>query len=305
MIDFPLINSTALLYAQSLVQKWVPGGLIRGREYVVRNPTRADSNAGSFSINTETGIWKDFATKDGGDDLISLYAYLFNVSQSDAAKEVASQCNVADYNTVSSVKNTNNIQNRKKITWKPIFPVPDDVPEPPSVFKRNEGTKGNIKSVSYPITHYWAYRNEHGALLGYVTRFQGPLKKETPPLTYCCNSDNKRDWRFLGFPEPKPLFNWTRIAQAPKQKILIVEGEKCAQALQELYDTHGIPITVVTWCGGVDGVKKANWQLLKGRDICIWPDSDKQKYPKGHKNEGEIMPYDEQPGFVAAVEIAT
>ncbi len=306
MIDFDKINRSALNFAQSLVQRWIPGGTFRGKEYVVKNPTRADDEAGSFSINCENGVWSDFATKEGGKDIISLYSYLNSkMKQGDAAKAVAKQINMSDYQTATKSKKRSETTDKKGAPWKPILPVPDDAPEPPKKFTRNEGSEGAKKTVQYPLTHLWEYKSETGALLGYVTRFEGPSGKETPPLTFCSGPNGKKEWRFLSFPDPRPLFNLTRLSQAPKQKVIIVEGEKCAKALQELYDEFFVPISVTTWPGGGKAVKKANWQILKGREVCIWPDADKQKYRPGHELAGEIMPVDEQPGYITAVEIAS
>jgi hypothetical protein len=67
----------------------VAGRKRKGREFIAKNPTRADGNPGSFSINLVTGKWSDFATGDRGGDPISLAAYLFGLSQVDAARRVA------------------------------------------------------------------------------------------------------------------------------------------------------------------------------------------------------------------------
>ena len=53
------------------------------------NPTRSDKNLGSFSVNVRTGRWADFATGDKGGDPVSLAAYIFSTSQSDAARTLA------------------------------------------------------------------------------------------------------------------------------------------------------------------------------------------------------------------------
>jgi len=74
-IDFDEINRAALSSGRSLLESLLPGGRFRSLEYVVRNPRRADQHPGSFTINYKTGIWKDFATGDGGGDLISLVAF--------------------------------------------------------------------------------------------------------------------------------------------------------------------------------------------------------------------------------------
>lgn len=84
-IDFATINSAALAALPSLLSRWLPGGNLRGTEYVVRNPTRNDRNPGSFRINTRTGRWADFATGDAGGDVVSLAAYLDDSRQIEAA----------------------------------------------------------------------------------------------------------------------------------------------------------------------------------------------------------------------------
>jgi hypothetical protein len=55
-----------------------------GAEYVARNPKRTDRRSGSFKINLMTGRWADFATGDKGGDVISLTAYLHDLSQREA-----------------------------------------------------------------------------------------------------------------------------------------------------------------------------------------------------------------------------
>jgi hypothetical protein len=62
---------------------------VHGREYVVRNPKRADTRPGSFKVNLRTGRWADFATGDKGGDLIALVAWRFDVSQLAAARRLA------------------------------------------------------------------------------------------------------------------------------------------------------------------------------------------------------------------------
>jgi AAA domain len=93
-IDFQGINAAALRSARLLLPDLLPGGKFRSLEYVVRNPCRNDQHLGSFSINYKTGVWKDFATHDGGSDLISLTAYLRRSDQGDAARELATRLGV-------------------------------------------------------------------------------------------------------------------------------------------------------------------------------------------------------------------
>jgi hypothetical protein len=78
-----------LCSVSSFVFSQLPGGVIKGYRYFPLNPMRDDRSPGSFVIDLRTGAWKDFATGDGGGDIISLYAYLHNRSQYEAAKELS------------------------------------------------------------------------------------------------------------------------------------------------------------------------------------------------------------------------
>jgi hypothetical protein len=93
-IDFSVVNAAALGALLILLRRWLPDGQERGCEYVAKNPTRTDHTAGSFSINTVTGKWADFATGDRGGDPVSLAAYLFGLSQIEAARRIADMLSI-------------------------------------------------------------------------------------------------------------------------------------------------------------------------------------------------------------------
>lgn len=90
MINFSDINQAALSNLESFVRSWFPDGRMRGVEWVCRNPHRNDNRIGSFSINTRTGVWKDFASGDGGSVPVSLLAFTRQIGQGEAARELAS-----------------------------------------------------------------------------------------------------------------------------------------------------------------------------------------------------------------------
>jgi hypothetical protein len=96
-IAFRRIADAALGRADAIVRRWLPDGRRDGAEWVCRNPTRNDQRRGSFKVNILTGKWGDFATGDRGGDLVSLAAYLFRLSQADAALKVADMIGVEPY----------------------------------------------------------------------------------------------------------------------------------------------------------------------------------------------------------------
>ncbi len=93
-INFAAVNRAALAALPTLLRRWLPDGRQVGREYVARNPRRADKRAGSFKVNTRTGRWADFATGDAGGDVISLCAYLAGIGQAEAARSLADMLRV-------------------------------------------------------------------------------------------------------------------------------------------------------------------------------------------------------------------
>jgi hypothetical protein len=95
-INFATINAVALRALPRILLRWLPDGKRQGREFVAKNPTRADRTLGSFSINLVTGKWADFATDDRGVGVISLAAYLFRLSQPEAAHFVAGMLGIRE-----------------------------------------------------------------------------------------------------------------------------------------------------------------------------------------------------------------
>jgi hypothetical protein len=98
-IAFDRVAAASLRCADSVVRRWLPDGRREGAEWISRNPTRNDHRIGSFKINLASGRWGDFATGDSGGDLISLAAYLFKLSQADAARKIADMIGIEAHET--------------------------------------------------------------------------------------------------------------------------------------------------------------------------------------------------------------
>jgi hypothetical protein len=69
---------------RSYIQNLLLGGKWQGNEWVVKNPIRNDTKAGSFSVNGNTGKWADFAIGKSGNDLIGLTSYIKGISLTEA-----------------------------------------------------------------------------------------------------------------------------------------------------------------------------------------------------------------------------
>lgn len=96
MIDFDLINASALANFPAVLARILPDGRAIGPEWVARNPRRDDKRPGSFKVNLRSGRWSDFATGDKGGDPVSLVAYLENCSQLQAARLLGRMLGIAE-----------------------------------------------------------------------------------------------------------------------------------------------------------------------------------------------------------------
>ena len=71
-------------------------------------------------------------------------------------------------------------------------------------------------------------------------------------------------------PAGRPPYLLSRIAENPDLPVLIVEGEKAADAAALLYPSLG----VTTSAGGSNAVEKTDWTWAAGRTVIAWPDHD-------------------------------
>lgn len=135
------------------------------------------------------------------------------------------------------------------------------------------------------LQHYYteqtrhAYRDENGQLLYYVLRLrdkQDPQRKITPPLSYGYWKSNpeKPHWELKGFQTDKhSLYNLHLLRQNPTATVIVVEGEKTADAAVGRFP--GKNLVSITWSGGSGAVSRAAWEPLAGRNVIVWPDNDK------------------------------
>lgn len=318
LIDFKRIADAALGGAHALVSAWLPNGRTDGHEFRCGS---IDGEAGdSFSVNLNTGVWCDFAgdDRDKGGDLVSLYAAIFfgrdqvraaialadELGIPEAVPDVVRQKHGAQAAPVPArakpVLAVDNDAAEKKAAseWVPVHPVPDDAPEPPKA----HAWRGVPQSV-------WRYLDAEGRLLGLVCRFvKSDGSKEVQPLSFCRHVETGAcEWRWLAFAEPRPLYGLDRLAARPDAPVLVVEGEKCADAAHE----HLPHCVVVSWPGGGKAVAKVDWSPLAGRDVMTWADADAKRVrlSRAEKDAGvaegdkPLLPEEKQPGVMTMAKV--
>lgn len=188
--------------------------------------------------------------------------------------------------------------NLSGLTYKP--------PPDPAVFKPDFEI---ITPMPYPdeaaMIHHelgkpskvYEYRGKQNELLQLVLRFeQGEGRKEFRPLSYIEKDGNRRH-SFKAIPSPRPLYGLPELFSRPKASVMVVEGEKTADAAKILFPS----VVVVTWHGGSSSVRLYDWDVLKGRRVILCPDAD---YTKRDRDRN-VRPWENQPGNKAMLDVAT
>lgn len=128
--------------------------------------------------------------------------------------------------------------------------------------------------------------------------------KETPPIRYAASVGPQGDpgWARWPFDKPRPLYGLGTLPDDPSLQILVVEGEKTADAVRRLLPDW----CVITWPGGTQGARHASWSPLAGRQLVLVPDADRKicKAPTGPVPLMVMLPYLDQPGPAVMEEIA-
>jgi hypothetical protein len=119
------------------------------------------------------------------------------------------------------------------------------------------------KPASYdalgPATDHWDYLDSQGQLLVRMYRYDTAKGKVFRPWDVQAGK--------YQMPNPRPLFNLPEIIL--NSAIVLVEGEKCAEALI----SQGIPATTAMG-GALTAIDKTDWSPLAGKIVAVWPDND-------------------------------
>ncbi|MBR0128979.1 MAG: hypothetical protein IJM09_04100, partial [Neisseriaceae bacterium] len=239
-----------------LVPQWLPQGKQDGDEWVALNPKRSDKHLGSFRINLKTGVWADFAIGKTGGDLVALYAYLHDLNNGQAAKELAAGQGLTAL--VSRQAAPPAPEKPKKHAWRAIVPPPDfALPSRPQKYR------------DYLPEKTYCYRNINGVPLFWVYRIIKQDGKITLPVCFCENEQGVKKWQFKAPPTPHSLYRLEKL-RLPVDCVVIVEGEKCA----DIGDLLPENIAVISWLGGCKKWQKSDFSPVFGKKILLWADND-------------------------------
>lgn len=282
-----------------IIDKYVPLTK-RGAEYVACCPFH-DEKSPSFTVNEKKLMYYCFGCGASGDTMDFVQKYE-GLTFREAVLRINGKLDTESGNAP--------VKARARVVedpeWVPVTPVPAGIKQRPmNVFNRR-GKDGNWERMTEDSRY--SYLDSEGRLLGYVCRFNLPNEgKETVPQTFCENTKTgEHSWRWLSFSKPRPMYGLHKLALYPDAQVMVVEGEKTADMGQQKFIDAGVPLEkliVVSWAGGGKAVKYTDFSPLFGRRAGLWPDADLQRYVNEHPLAGQVMPFLEQPGTKAMLEI--
>lgn len=248
--SFDDVAKLLLSRAFDVCRHLLPAGVKRGDEYECGS-TQGEKGK-SLKINLREGLWKDFESGASGSDLIALWAEVHGLKMVEAKTEAEAWLGIGQ-SSVGAPQRVATATTAGKATV--TEPKPAPIEDEDALWWRR-----------VPPVKIWDYFTRDGELFGQVYRIEDPAgvrKKEIRPW-------NGRDWKA---PEgTRPLFNLPAILKAPPSAfVVLVEGEKCADAVNELGD----PLLIATTCwGGAAAARHSDWTPLAGKHVLRWPDND-------------------------------
>jgi putative DNA primase/helicase len=237
--------------------RWHESGARPGKPGTIKAAWR-DEQDGSLDLWREgdTWLWKDHATGETG-SIVDLLMAADRLSKREAIARVLELAGA----THAPGPATRALKPDGWDGWELAEPMPIEA-APAHTFQMPKiGKLGGV----------WRYFLADGRLAFVVARYDKPDgSKDVRPWTVWRGPDGALKWRMKGYPAPRPLYQLPLLSVAPIAPVLVVEGERTADAAGALFPGY----VVLTWPGGAQGVKHAAWSPLAGRDVVIWPDAD-------------------------------
>jgi putative DNA primase/helicase len=164
-----------------------------------------------------------------------------------------------DASETADAMNTPNSDNNEPTV---VTPVPKNIERIQDAATRLMGRK---------LNDFWRYHNANRELLFAVVRWDTPDGKEIRPICWVRQPDGHEDWAFKAHPVPRPLYRLHLLSLSPGGRVVVLEGEKCADAAGEVFPDS----FVTTSPGGAMAVAQADWTpLAQRKEALLWSDAD-------------------------------
>lgn len=145
------------------------------------------------------------------------------------------------------------------------------------------------------------YLTADGEVVGYVVRWEPREgRKQIRPVCWAQPpGGGSPAWALTHFAKPRPLYGLPLLAARGGDSVLVISGEACQEAAIALTGK----LVPVTWAGGDNGIRFADWSPLYGRTVYLLPDLDRQRVNEDDDSSA-LKPYEDQSGPKAMLWLA-
>ncbi len=116
-----------------------------------------------------------------------------------------------------------------------------------------------------PYVRHWDYQDANGNHVLRVCRWDTDKGKEIRPLSLHADG-----WHWKQVDDSRPLYRLCDLLKRPRDRVLIIEGEKAADAAAKWFPD----LVATTWAGGAKASGKTDWRPLHNRDVTLLADND-------------------------------
>lgn len=206
----------------------------------------------SFSVNRERQTYNCFGCNEGPGDVLDFIQKVQGIDLKAAMEYLAG----SDLKPVAAKPN-------RKTEQSNYVAVPyEDARDIFSRQKMQEYADFILKEHPKKFIKAWPYKNADGAVELVAARFEDDAGKKDV-LSYYFDGKNLK---MKGY--PILLYGRDRLAENPDMDVLLVSGEKCAEA------ANSLGFVGVTCNGGEKKIKTVDLSPLEGRNLWLWPDDD-------------------------------
>lgn len=170
-----------------------------------------------------------------------------------------------------------------------IVPAPallTNVPLPNALTGKQAKDVERLLSAGFQEKARYVYTGPHGEHLMAVVRYEKAGEKQFRPLR--CVGTGKAgvaEYDLRALDAPRPLYHLDQLMSRPEAPVLIVEGEKAADAAALRFPNY----VCTTWACGALAVGKTDLRDLAGRTVVLWPDNDKSGREGMQKLAGALL----------------
>ena len=164
------------------------------------------------------------------------------------------------------------LETARRLGLAPEPPVNGSPPSSPNGQRpyRQPRSVENAPLAALPLRYgaCYRYRSPDGTEYARVFRYpENHPSRKADPYTRRASGKYAGTWTHRA-----PENRWPYLIETLRESVpvVIVEGEKCADALAGLTREVG----VLSWLGGSGAVLRTDWDALAGREVILWSDAD-------------------------------